>query len=134
MSYESPIYIYEKPISSQIASKKEEMVLEYIYNLGIDCNKEELIKALKYDRDQYDKGFKDGYHAKEMETKVHELSKEEWEEWKSNRNRDPICSVWKDDYTPMWHLKPEDIHEPAFLMGVLKLYNGKPKMEDIKWT
>jgi len=70
----------------------------------------------------------------EMETKVHELSKEEWEEWKNNCNRDPICSVWKDDYTPMWHLKPEDIHEPAFLMGVLKLYNGKPKREDIKWA
>ena len=29
-------------------------------NYGINVNKEELIKALQYDRSQYDKGFRDG--------------------------------------------------------------------------
>ena len=29
--------------------------------LGCEVSKEELIKAMQYDRDQYDKGYQDGY-------------------------------------------------------------------------
>ena len=57
---------------------------------------------------------------------VHELTKEEYEAWKKDPKRDPICKLWDGDSTPLWALRPEEIHEPAFLMEKLKLFNGKP--------
>ena len=36
-------------------------ILKAVMEHGIIVNKEELIKALNYDRKQYDKGYKDGY-------------------------------------------------------------------------
>lgn len=68
------------------------------------------------------------------EHEPHELTKEEWEAWKKNSKRDPICAVWKDDYTPCWIFKPENIHEPAYLMGEIKLFSGKPDRRMIHWN
>ena len=34
-------------------------MLTVIHNLGIDVDKEELVRALKYDREQYQKGYED---------------------------------------------------------------------------
>lgn len=71
--YESPIKIVEKvdKISNNFGEKLEEYVIEFVSSYGVDVDKEELVKALKYDRDQYDKGFKDGYEKakEEMESK-----------------------------------------------------------------
>ncbi len=67
------------------------------------------------------------------EHEPHELTREEWETWKKNNKRDPICAVWKDDYTPCWIFKPEQIHEPAYLMGEIKLFSGKPDRSIICW-
>ena len=55
--YESAVRI----IHDDLRVKQEESVLTVIQNLGIDVNKEELIKALQYDRNQYDEGYADGY-------------------------------------------------------------------------
>lgn len=68
-----------------------------------------------------------------VEHEPHELTREEWETWKKNRKRDPICSVWKDDYTPCWIFKPEEVNEPAYLIGDLKLFSGKPDPSIIHW-
>lgn len=61
--WESPINIMEiqEPIIEQLNNEREEMVLKQIWKIGVDVNKEELIKALQYDRGQYEKGYKDGY-------------------------------------------------------------------------
>ncbi len=61
--YESPINIMEIQDSfvSEIKEKTEEMVFTEIKRIGIDINKEELVKALSYDRNQYEKGHSDGY-------------------------------------------------------------------------
>lgn len=60
--WESPINVMEIQDSfvSEIKEKTEEMVFTEIKRIGIDVNKEELIKALQYDRNQYEKGYKDG--------------------------------------------------------------------------
>ncbi len=58
-----------------------------------------------------------------------ELTKTEWETWKKTKNRDPICMIWEGDTTPIWALNPEEIHEPAYLMGQLRLFNGRPCRE-----
>lgn len=66
-------------------------------------------------------------------SKPHELTKDEWEHWKKDKHRDPICMFWKNDTTPIWALKPEDVYEYAYLIGEIKLYTGKPDRKDVKW-
>ena len=54
--YKSPIDI----IYGQMQTQMEGDILRAVYNHGINVDKEELIRALKYDREQYDKGYADG--------------------------------------------------------------------------
>lgn len=53
--WESPIHVTQKDIELTL----ENEVLTAIHRVGIDIDKEELVKALTYDRDQYFKGYKD---------------------------------------------------------------------------
>ena len=54
--YKSPIDI----IYGQMETQTEGTILKAIQRVGVDVDKDELVKALKYDRDQYRKGFEDG--------------------------------------------------------------------------
>lgn len=54
--YETPIRILYGSMQSQI----EGDVLKAIHHYEIQVDKDELIRALAYDRDQYDRGFADG--------------------------------------------------------------------------
>lgn len=54
--YESPIEF----ITNEINTKVENGIMSAVFNAGINVNKEELIKALQYDRDMYHKGYVDG--------------------------------------------------------------------------
>lgn len=56
MSYTSPITEY----LGQMRIEHENAVLKAIHEFDISVDKDELIKALQYDRDQYRKGFIDG--------------------------------------------------------------------------
>lgn len=60
--YESPINVYEQisNIISDINNQKDNLVYEAVAKVGVDVDKNELIKALQYDRDQYSKGYYDG--------------------------------------------------------------------------
>ena len=61
MSYESPIELFQtEPILEQIKSETDAYILKSVWKFGVNVHKDELIKALAYDRDQYDKGFHDG--------------------------------------------------------------------------
>lgn len=55
--YESPVTI----ISKHIRFEQEEGIFRAIQEYGININKEELIKAINYDRNQYQKGYDDGF-------------------------------------------------------------------------
>lgn len=55
--YESPI----NQIFGEIQTTYENECFKAVQSCGFDVNKEELVKALQYDRGQYDKGFRDGY-------------------------------------------------------------------------
>ena len=63
MSYESPIKLIET-MTEKIVDETNKAVDEYIYKsvmkVGVDVDRDELIRALRYDRDQYDKGYRDG--------------------------------------------------------------------------
>lgn len=57
MAYESPI----KMIYNDIKTRYENGVVKAVQAYDIKVDKAELLKALEYDRAQYDKGFMDGY-------------------------------------------------------------------------
>ncbi len=67
MLYEAPIKIYLTDTMSKIEKELddgvEKEVLKAVQSVGINVDKDELIKALRYDRDQYNKGYGDGYSA-----------------------------------------------------------------------
>lgn len=60
LGYESPITV----IMGQMRMEQENNIYKLIRNLGVDVDKEELIKALQYDRNQYEKGYINGYNRK----------------------------------------------------------------------
>lgn len=57
--YDHIITVYEEA-SSQLNMHIENEVFSIIKRYNIDVNKDELIRALDYDRNQYDKGYADG--------------------------------------------------------------------------
>ena len=56
--YNSPIDV----ITRQLRTQQEDHVFKAVQEVGITVDKEELLKALKYDRDQYNNGYHNGYH------------------------------------------------------------------------
>ena len=56
--YESPIKI----ITGQIKTNYEDAIYCAVQNVGINVDREELLKALEYDRGQYEEGWKEGFH------------------------------------------------------------------------
>lgn len=48
-------------IFKDIEGRFEDDIFKVVQKYDINVNKEELIKALEYDREQYDAGYKDGY-------------------------------------------------------------------------
>ena len=65
--YKSPISIIDDTIEKMYLTLEKNLENEIIarakMETDIDINAEELIKALSYDRDQYDNGYRDGYNA-----------------------------------------------------------------------
>lgn len=55
--YIPPIKIYQTEMETTLESN----VMSIAQSMGVDVNKEELLKALAYDRDQYAKGYEAGY-------------------------------------------------------------------------
>lgn len=56
MSYESPIRI----IAGNMTTKIEDGIMSVVQSYGIEVDKAELMRALQYDRGQYEKGYDDG--------------------------------------------------------------------------
>ena len=75
--YESPIDI----IYGNMQMKLEDTVFKAVQDVHVEVDRDELIKALQYDRGQYDKGFADGCAAPVARAK-----------WSLDRDGLPICS------------------------------------------
>lgn len=64
------MYDYQSPIemiATEMSTKFENDCVSICQSYGINVNRDELVKALAYDREQYDKGFKDGYNQALLE-------------------------------------------------------------------
>lgn len=57
--YESPLSRIYEEIQTKIIEHEENQILQAVQNCGITVDKEELLKALQYDRQQYEKGYAD---------------------------------------------------------------------------
>lgn len=73
--YKSPVTIHEQIVNDLIADYqdgKNKAICKAIVKIGIDVNKDELIKALHYDRQQYKKGYEDAVKdfAERLTTKI----------------------------------------------------------------
>lgn len=58
--YASPIKKIYGELQTQMIQEDEKMVMNAVRNVGVSVDKEELIKAIQYDREQYTKGYSDG--------------------------------------------------------------------------
>lgn len=58
--YESPIDLYISDIHNQIVAQQDEQIYQAVVHFFPDVKRDELLKALRYDREQYDKGYADG--------------------------------------------------------------------------
>lgn len=57
--YESPVKVYQL-IDDQYSLENE--VFKVVRSMSVDVDKEELLKALAYDRNQYKEGYEAGYN------------------------------------------------------------------------
>ena len=57
--YKSPIEIIQGELETQFEGE----VLKAVQRVGVTVDKEELLKALNHDRNQYEKGYEDGMNA-----------------------------------------------------------------------
>lgn len=74
--WESPILIYQTAMNGITTEIDGQIIAEIKTQVGIDINKEELIKAINYDRDSYNKGYNDGLNADRWIPVERELPKE----------------------------------------------------------
>ena len=62
--YKPPIEIASIPVENIVYNVRkytDAMICQAVQEAGINVNKEELEKALRYDRAQYEKGYEDGF-------------------------------------------------------------------------
>lgn len=60
MNYESPIKVIYDDFVKEVTRKFDDTVIAACQNVNIVVDKEELAKALAYDRKQYEKGYQEG--------------------------------------------------------------------------
>lgn len=53
--YESPIKVFQGELETQLEGE----ILKAVHRVGVTVDRDELIRALRYDREQYQKGFDD---------------------------------------------------------------------------
>lgn len=85
--YKSPIDIFVADVQKQFVQRHDDQIYQVVMNLGINVDKAELIRALQYDREQYDRGFADGYQNAKDEV-VHGY-------WEKHGKHDWRCSACK---------------------------------------
>jgi Protein of unknown function (DUF551). len=74
--YESPITAMISDITTEMQQEQDREIMNAILSVGISVDKDELVKALSYDRQQYGKGYAEGYAAAQADT-PHWISVEE---------------------------------------------------------
>jgi hypothetical protein len=72
--YESPVEAIATEMQMQIINQHENAIYQAVQKYDITVDKKELMRALQYDRQQYEKGYKDAVN--DIVNMLEELSKE----------------------------------------------------------
>ena len=115
--YNSPIELIVDEITHQIVKQKDENIYQAVLSYIPNVDKEELLRALQYDRNQYEKGYMDGKaDAAQRWIPVSERLPEQYESvivWTSDREigeaeYDGKQFYWTsdDNYTNATHWMP----------------------------
>jgi len=67
--YESPINLIYGDFQTKVSENNDMVVLKVIQKVGVDVDKNELIRALNYDREQYERGYAEGRNAEYLKRK-----------------------------------------------------------------
>lgn len=81
--YKSPIDLF----CDHVVTEQENEVFKAVVRCGIDVDKDELIKALAYDRRQYDLGYADG----KMDANAELIRRKDCKHWNGDDD-DTFCS------------------------------------------
>lgn len=67
--WKSPIdlQMFEESFATKILEDQTGCVVKTCVRMGVNVDKDELVKALAYDRGQYEKGYADGIRARDSE-------------------------------------------------------------------
>jgi hypothetical protein len=123
MSYQSPIEIIYKQMRTQF----EDNVYKAIQDYGIVVDKDELIKALQYDRDQYEKGYADA------------LSEDKWISCEERMPEDmENVLVWFEYFRYGNHNRPYQTHGLSYAFrgnwsGFINGQSGWQGLKIIAW-
>lgn len=95
MAYESPISVWWSDTKiEQLRDEYDNLIVRAVKNVCPQVDKDELIKALEYDRGQYEKGFADGLTfnppVKSRGDAIRAMSDEELAEFLLNRDLDVV--------------------------------------------
>ena len=88
--YKSPIELFELDLTNSMVEKamkdvqkqREEHIIQVIKQCGVNVDKDELIKALQYDRKQYNEGYYDGY--RDFANKLYSAFREHYSMYKDD--------------------------------------------------
>ena len=116
--YISPIMIIQTELNTELENNVYKAVTKY----DIAVDKEELIKALKYDRNQYNlgynRGFQDGVYSEEDENKALRLLLK----WAVE------CDFGYDNFPEEYECYKEDIEDMDYIEGMI--YIAKKVIEE----
>jgi len=88
--YKSPIDIFTTDIHTQIVKQQDEEIYQAVLRVGVNVDKEELIRALRYDRQQYNIGYMEG----EAAAKASIVRCKDCDSFCPCGNDSYICSSW----------------------------------------
>lgn len=76
--YECPVKFNFGDIQMQIVKQQENEVYMAVQKCGVDVDKEELKRALKYDREQYENGYEDAVRQVKEDIIKELMTQREW--------------------------------------------------------
>ena len=89
--YESPIKVFQSNLEMQLEGE----IINAVQRMNVTVDKDELIRALHYDREQYQKGFDD---ARKNAVPVVRCKDCKFGDWDSEPNDAMVCMRTKDGF------------------------------------
>lgn len=88
--YESPI----KVIQGELETQLEGEILKAVHRVGVTVDRDELIRALRYDREQYQKGFDDAREDAVVVTRCMDCKHTGWVQEPCHGKSVGYCKIW----------------------------------------